>query len=229
MPRIRVRLDAPRDRSYTVEIKPGILPEIPIHTFANGREEADVRHHRCERPAPVRACACEPACLCGMPGVAPRRPGGGALEKLRRREGTLREALPRRDQPGQPRHRARRRRDRRPCRVRRRDCPARASASSRSPRRSWRRSTAASGERWESITLRERTSSAPSTSLRVVYIDPEVLATLPPEEFRNGFAEVVKIAAALDAPFFTQIEKNTPASGGRTRRSMRKSLRPPLR
>jgi 3-dehydroquinate synthase len=39
-----------------------------------------------------------------------------------------------------------------------------------------------------------------------VYIDPEVLATLPVEEFRNGLAEVVKIAVALDAKLFDKIE-----------------------
>jgi 3-dehydroquinate synthase len=41
-----------------------------------------------------------------------------------------------------------------------------------------------------------------------VYIDPDVLSTLPADEFRNGFAEVIKIAAALDAPFFSMIERN---------------------
>ncbi len=41
-----------------------------------------------------------------------------------------------------------------------------------------------------------------------VLIDPAVLKTLPEAEFRNGLAEVVKIAAALDAEFFRIIEKN---------------------
>lgn len=40
-----------------------------------------------------------------------------------------------------------------------------------------------------------------------VYIDPAVLQTLPAVEFRNGLAEVVKIAAALDARFFREIER----------------------
>jgi 3-dehydroquinate synthase len=40
-----------------------------------------------------------------------------------------------------------------------------------------------------------------------VYIDPHVLGTLPSGEFRNGLAEVVKIAAALDATFFRHLEK----------------------
>lgn len=43
----------------------------------------------------------------------------------------------------------------------------------------------------------------------LVLIDPAVLRTLPQVEFRNGLAEVVKIAAALDAGFFAFIERNT--------------------
>jgi 3-dehydroquinate synthase len=42
-----------------------------------------------------------------------------------------------------------------------------------------------------------------------VLIDPTVLRTLPVMEFRNGLAEVVKIAAALDADFFRFLERNT--------------------
>jgi 3-dehydroquinate synthase len=41
-----------------------------------------------------------------------------------------------------------------------------------------------------------------------VYIDPRTLRSLPVNEFRNGLAEVVKIAAALDAGFFAMIERN---------------------
>jgi 3-dehydroquinate synthase len=39
-----------------------------------------------------------------------------------------------------------------------------------------------------------------------VYIDPGVLSTLAPEEFRNGLAEIVKVAAALDPKFFRRLE-----------------------
>lgn len=42
-----------------------------------------------------------------------------------------------------------------------------------------------------------------------VFIDPNVLTTLPQHEFRNGLAEVVKIAAALDRKFFEFLERNT--------------------
>lgn len=42
-----------------------------------------------------------------------------------------------------------------------------------------------------------------------VYIDPEVLRTLPVAEFRNGLAEVVKIAAALDRKLFDWLERSS--------------------
>lgn len=41
-----------------------------------------------------------------------------------------------------------------------------------------------------------------------VHIDPLVLRSLPRRQYRNGLAEVVKIAAALDAGFFRWMEKN---------------------
>jgi 3-dehydroquinate synthase len=49
-----------------------------------------------------------------------------------------------------------------------------------------------------------------------VLIDPTVLRTLSAVEFRSGIAEIVKIAAALDAEFFRFLERNagriTPAN-----------------
>jgi 3-dehydroquinate synthase len=45
---------------------------------------------------------------------------------------------------------------------------------------------------------------------KAVFIDPTVLKTLPDDEFRNGLAEIAKIAAALDAPFFRRIEQIAP-------------------
>ena len=41
-----------------------------------------------------------------------------------------------------------------------------------------------------------------------VFVDPLVLNTLPDREFRSGLAEVVKIGAGLDLPFFKFLEKN---------------------
>jgi 3-dehydroquinate synthase len=41
-----------------------------------------------------------------------------------------------------------------------------------------------------------------------VFIDPNVLQTLPQREFRSGLAEAVKIAAALDGKFFSFLEQN---------------------
>jgi 3-dehydroquinate synthase len=43
----------------------------------------------------------------------------------------------------------------------------------------------------------------------LVVIDPAVLTTLPPREFRNGLAEIIKIAVALDPTFFTLLARNT--------------------
>jgi len=42
-----------------------------------------------------------------------------------------------------------------------------------------------------------------------VYIDPQILRTLPVTEFRNGLAEMVKVAAALDGKLFRDIERNS--------------------
>lgn len=41
-----------------------------------------------------------------------------------------------------------------------------------------------------------------------VFIDPNVLQTLPKLEFRNGLVEAVKIAAALDPTFFLWLERH---------------------
>ncbi|NMA62448.1 MAG: 3-dehydroquinate synthase [Syntrophomonadaceae bacterium] len=42
---------------------------------------------------------------------------------------------------------------------------------------------------------------------KIVIIDPAVLATLPPREFKNGMAEVVKYGIILDEGFFTWLEE----------------------
>jgi 3-dehydroquinate synthase len=41
----------------------------------------------------------------------------------------------------------------------------------------------------------------------LVVIDPDLLTTLPAREFRNGLAEVIKIAAALDRKFFAMLAR----------------------
>lgn len=41
----------------------------------------------------------------------------------------------------------------------------------------------------------------------IVLIDPAVLATLPPREFRSGLAEIIKIAMALDHRFFAALAR----------------------
>jgi 3-dehydroquinate synthase len=46
---------------------------------------------------------------------------------------------------------------------------------------------------------------------RLVWIDPDVLATLPARERRCGMAEVVKVAAIWDARFFAWLEENVEA------------------
>jgi 3-dehydroquinate synthase len=50
---------------------------------------------------------------------------------------------------------------------------------------------------------------------KAVVIDPDVLRTLPVAEYRNGLAEIVKIAAALDRDLFRSLERNVPGLSGR--------------
>jgi 3-dehydroquinate synthase len=45
----------------------------------------------------------------------------------------------------------------------------------------------------------------------LVLVDPEVLATLPPREFRGGLAEVIKYGVIADAKLFAFLEQNMPA------------------
>ena len=46
---------------------------------------------------------------------------------------------------------------------------------------------------------------------KAVWIDPNVLATLPDREYKAGLAEVVKYGAIMDADFFAWLEDNTQA------------------
>jgi 3-dehydroquinate synthase len=43
---------------------------------------------------------------------------------------------------------------------------------------------------------------------RFVLIDPSVLKTLPPREFRAGMAEVIKYGIIWDAELFTKLEES---------------------
>jgi 3-dehydroquinate synthase len=45
----------------------------------------------------------------------------------------------------------------------------------------------------------------------LVLVDPEVLVTLPPREFRGGLAEVIKYGVIADAKLFAFLEHNMPA------------------
>ncbi len=45
---------------------------------------------------------------------------------------------------------------------------------------------------------------------QAVVVDPELLHTLPPDEIRNGLAEVVKVALIHSAEFFAALEANGP-------------------
>lgn len=42
-----------------------------------------------------------------------------------------------------------------------------------------------------------------------VYIDPLILAKLPPREFANGMAEIIKAAAVYDAALFELLERSS--------------------
>ncbi len=46
----------------------------------------------------------------------------------------------------------------------------------------------------------------------LVIIDPDLLSTLPPDEFRNGLGEVIKHGIIADARLFAQLEGDGPAS-----------------
>lgn len=63
----------------------------------------------------------------------------------------------------------------------------------------------------------------------LVLADISVLSTLPPREFRAGYAEVVKYGLIGDAPFFAWLEQNWPAvfsaSGGERRHAVETSVR----
>jgi len=207
MPRIRVRLDAPRDRSYTVEIRPGLLAEVPLLlSRSDGRkrmfvvtDENVLRLYG--RPFMDRLASggCD-ALLLDVP-AGERSKSGGTLSRLYAklfRGGVRRDSL-----------------------------VIALGGGVIGDLAGYLSATALRGVRLVQIptTLLSQVDSSVGGKVGIdhaagknligafhqpaaVYIDPEALRTLPPEEFRSGLAEVIKIAAALDAPFFVQLERN---------------------
>ena len=209
MPRIRVRLDALRDRSYTVEIRPGILAEIPLLlSRSEGKRRMFVitdsnvaQHYGRELNSRLAAAGCEVTLLDVPPGERSKSaPTLNALYSKLFRGGIRRDSL-----------------------------VIALGGGVIGDLAGYVAATALRGVRLVQIptTLLAQVDSSVGGKVgidhpagknligafhqpSVVYIDPEVLLTLPADEFRNGIAEVVKIAAALDPPFFANIERNAP-------------------
>ena len=121
------------------------------------------------------------------------------------------------------RRRPRRRRRRRSRRLRRRRSCAAACASCRCRPRSSPRSIPPSAARPASTRATARTSSAPSISRGSCSPTPALLDTLPPREFRAGYAEVVKYGLIDDAASSPGSRRtgaaSSPAGPSATRRS----------
>ena len=209
MPRIRVRLDALRDRSYTVEIRAGILAEIPLLlSRSEGKRrmfviaDANVtRYYGRELTSRLAATGCEVLLLEVPAGERSKSsPTVNALYTSLFRGGIRRDSL-----------------------------VIALGGGVIGDLAGYLAATVLRGVRLVQIptTLLAQVDSSVGGKVGIdhpagknligafhqpsaVYIDPEALLTLPAEEFRNGIAEVVKIAAALDAPFFASIERNAP-------------------
>ena len=207
MPRIRVRLDAPRDRSYTVEIHPGLLAEVPLQL---SRTDGKKRMFVVTDGNVLR--------LYGRAFMSRLASGGCTAELLdvpagerSKASGTLGRLYTKLFRGG----------------VRRDSLVIALGGGVIGDLAGYLAATALRGVRLVQIptTLLAQVDSSVGGKVAIdhpagknligafhqpsaVYIDPEVLRTLPPEEFRAGLAEVIKIAAALDAPFFVQLERN---------------------
>jgi 3-dehydroquinate synthase len=59
----------------------------------------------------------------------------------------------------------------------------------------------------------------------LVLVDPEVLSTLPPREFRGGLAEVIKYGVIADAKLFAFLEQNMPRILARDARALEHVIR----
>ena len=209
MPRIRVRLDALHDRSYTVEIHPGILAEVPVLlSRSEGKRRMFVitdsnvtRYYGSEFAGRLAAAGCEVALLDVPAGERSKSsPTVNALYTRLFRGGVTRDSL-----------------------------VIALGGGVIGDLAGYLAATVLRGVRLVQIptTLLAQVDSSVGGKVGIdhpagknligafhqplaVYIDPEALLTLPEDEFRNGLAEVVKIAAARDAPFFANIERNAP-------------------
>lgn len=207
MPRIRVRLDASRDRSYTVEIRPGILTEVPLllsrsegkrHMFVVTDSNV-LRLYGRMLDSRLSAAGCD-VTLLDVP-AGERSKGSATVNKLY--TGLFRGG------------------------VKRDSIVIALGGGVIGDLAGYLAATVLRGVRLVQIptSLLAQVDSSVGGKVGIdhpagknligafhqpsaVYIDPEALSTLPVEEFRNGFAEVIKIAAALDPPFFTLIERN---------------------
>ncbi len=207
MPRIRVRLDVTRDRSYTVEIRPGILAEVPLllsrsegkrHMFVVTDSNV-LRVYGRMLESRLAAAGCD-VTLLEVP-AGEKSKGAATLNRLY--TGLFRGG------------------------VRRDSIVIALGGGVIGDLAGYLAATVLRGVRLVQIptSLLAQVDSSVGGKVGIdhpagknligafhqpsaVYIDPEALATLPVEEFRNGFAEVIKIAAALDPPFFTLIERN---------------------
>ncbi len=209
MPRIRVRLDAPRDRSYTVEIRPGILDEIPLLlSRAEGKRRMFVitdsnviRYYGRGLESRLASAGCEVTLLDVPAGERSKSPP--TLNRLYTklfRGGINRDSLVIALGGGVIG-----------------DLAGHLAATVLRGVRLVQIPTTLLAQVDSSVGGKVGINHPAGKNLigafhqpSVVYIDPAALLTLPADEFRNGFAEIVKIAAARDAPFFAQIERNAP-------------------
>jgi 3-dehydroquinate synthase len=209
MPRIRVRLEALRDRSYTVEIRPGILAEVPLLlSRSDGKRRMFVitdsnvtRYYGSKFKSALAGEGCEVMVLEVPPGE--RSKSSATVNTLY--TGLFRGG------------------------VRRDSLVIALGGGVIGDLAGYLAATVLRGVRLVQIptTLLAQVDSSVGGKVgidhpagknligafhqpSVVYVDPEALLTLPGEEFTCGIAEVVKIAAALDAPFFANIERNAP-------------------
>ena len=201
---VRVALDA---RSYDIVIGRGVIGSLGAahRRPSSWREDRDRHRRRSRAPSSRRRRS---LAGCGRrPGEPRDRSGRRGLEELSQLRTGLRGADRRTHRARRSRCRARRRRDRRSrrlCRVH------------RAPRHRFRAGADdAAGAGRFSVGGKTAINSAHGKNLIgafhqpiLVVADTAVLDTLPPRQFRAGYAEVVKYGLLGDAAFFTWLEAN---------------------